>query len=158
MSAHHLPPTFSPNPDHIPEILKDVCNPSLSIQQVADRLQTPIDSLIIWLTRPDIADLLERYECVCARRARLIVANLLPRLVDIVQTIVTGVHEEEQRLASEPPTSQTIIARRAARSLALNGIRLLTRFAHFGRASKMGAPAMKRAALEHVHSNRINTA
>jgi len=157
MSTHHLPPTFSPNPDDIPGILKDLRDPSLSMMQVADRLQTPLDALIVWLTRPDIADLLERYECACARRAGLIVADLLPKLIDMVQSIVTGVHEEDKLLATEPVTPKTTAARRSGRSLALNGIRLLTRFANFGRA-RASTPALTRAAQRGVNMAHTNTA
>jgi len=138
----NLPEVFRPHPEYIPQIMKDVRDPSIPLQHVADRLGTSIESLCIWLSLPHISQMLDQYECACARRIGLIIADQLPTLINMVNTIVTNVHAEERRLAAETPNPRNLEARRSARRLALNAIRLLTRFARFKPASKSrsGAP------------------
>jgi hypothetical protein len=154
MSA--LPEVFRPHPEYISQIMKDVRDPKIPLQHVADRLGTSIESLCIWLSQPHISEMLDQYECACARRIGLIIADQLPNLINMVNTIVTNVHAEEQRLASETPSPKNLEARRSARRLALNAIRLLTRFARFKPKTRSGAPnrtGASQAGASHANTN-----
>lgn len=136
-SAHSL--QFSPSPNDFQQILHDLCDPELSLVQVAERHQAPLPALVAWLAQPDIAQQLDRYESACARRTSLIVASFLPTLVESVRSIVADLQAEAQIAA--PPA-----ARRSARSMTLNAIRILLRFANLG-AAKPRSSARTRADL-----------
>ncbi|MBL8887676.1 MAG: hypothetical protein JNK16_13540 [Phycisphaerales bacterium] len=145
-------PQFSPSPTDFAAIMRDLCDPELSLLQVAERQQTPLAALIAWLATPEISAQLDQYESACARRTSLIVAELLPTLVESVRTIVSDLQAEEEVLARSPDSAATTAARRSARSMVLTGIRILMRFATLGRVAQTKAkpPARRRAALESV--------
>lgn len=144
-----LPCAFRPRPEYVHEILKDIKDPAIPLQHVADRLGTSLESLCIWLTEPHIIELLDKYECACSRRVSLIIADKLPRLIEMVSAIIENVHAEEKRLATEAPSPRTIELRRSARKLALNGIRLLTRFSRLKPASTFTGTAPRTGAARH---------
>ncbi|MGH7244864.1 MAG: hypothetical protein ACREJD_15730 [Phycisphaerales bacterium] len=116
---------FSPAPQHIPAILQLLRDPSLSLIEVAQRAQTSLDALTLWIAQPEIAEQLDRYECACVRRTSLIVADLLPSCVAIVRAMIADIHEEAKRTPADAANPKSQATKRAARQLALGAIRLL---------------------------------
>lgn len=145
-SVHSM--QFSPSPSDFAAIMHDLCDPELSLTQVAERQQTPLTALIAWLAKPEVAAQLDQYESACARRTSLIVADMLPTIVEAVREIVEDLQAEEGMLAQTPDSPAAVAARRSSRSMILTGIRILMRFANLGRASKTKPPARRRAELE----------
>lgn len=143
-------PQFSPSSSDFAAIMRDLCDPKLSLVQVAERHQTPLTSLIAWLATPEISAQLDHYESACARRTSLIVADLLPTLVESVRTIISDLQAEEKVLAQTEVSATSTAARRSARSMILTGIRILTRFTNPGRTaqSKAKPPARRPTDLE----------
>lgn len=139
---------FSPSPNDFAAIMEDLCDPELSLMQVAEQHQTPLNALIAWLAKPEVAAQLDQYESACARRTSLIVADMLPAMVEAVREVVDDLQAEEAVVAQTPDSPAAIAARRSSRSMVLTGIRILMRFANLGRAAKTKTPARGRADLE----------
>ena len=66
---------FDPAPHIAEQILSNIASPDYTIALVAQRANTSIESLTLWLTRPDIAARLDAIESVYSRKARLDVAT-----------------------------------------------------------------------------------
>ena len=75
--AHAQAPAihFSP-PEHITvQILQDLSAPDCSFELIAQKAQTSVVALTLWMTRPDIAARIDALESAFSRRSRLTIAG-----------------------------------------------------------------------------------
>ncbi|MFN9974509.1 MAG: hypothetical protein ACK58T_31920, partial [Phycisphaerae bacterium] len=75
-------PIFSPDETTAAAIIDHYAAQDLTLRDIADKYETTLESLTLWLARPDIAHRLHALESACAARARLVVANNLAAIAN----------------------------------------------------------------------------
>lgn len=120
---------FNP-PDHVVgRILDDVCNPSLSLEDVAQAHEVTLDAFVLWISRPDIQDRLALIATSAALRVRTIATLNLTSAVHCVSSIIKGYQHREHNATRETP--EALAALETLRLNARRAASLLLRLARF---------------------------
>lgn len=97
-------------------LLDALSDPALSMNELAAKLQLPIDQLALVLARPDLAQEIAALESVASIRARLVATSLLPAAAQAARRVLDDFEKEGSD---------------CSRDTALRAIRILLRLANF---------------------------
>lgn len=140
---------FNPPEVIVSKILTDLCRPDASLQDIAERANTTLESLALWMTRPDISARLDSYEAAIARHVRLGILACVPCMIDAGARILREYHEAESDIHG--PAMKTVMTSCRNRQTALDAQKLLLRlYKTFQPASLKGA---SRVGERCIHAN-----
>ncbi len=129
---------FNPPEAIASKILTDLCRPDCSLQDIAERANTTLESLTLWMTRPDISARLDGFEAAIARHARLGILACVPCMIDASARILREYQEAESDIHG--PAMKTVTTSCRNRQTALDAQKLLLRLYHtFQRAAPQRA-------------------
>ena len=132
---------FNPAPPLTAAAIDDLCDPSLSINEIASDLTVSIDALACWITRPDIQEKLANLATAAALRSRLLAALQLPSAVDVISSILKGYTAAENSTTGRDTPEATAL-RESRRTNARRAASLLLRIAryHFELTPRTSSP------------------
>lgn len=110
-------------------LLTALSDPDLSLRDVADRLEIPLDQLSLVLTRSDLAQEVAGLESLAAVRIRLVATSLLPAAAQTAKFIVDDFNSDDSN---------------CPRETALRAVRILLRLANFASGPVAPRPAVPR--------------
>ncbi len=133
------PPPSSPDPLHFhPDattaatIVNELASNETTLRDIADRHDTTLEALTLWMTRPDIAQRLSALESACARRARLTVANSLNAIANTLLHLLAEAKDDHASVHRVPAaTHHAFAARMQSRESARKAANLLLRIARY---------------------------
>ena len=79
---------FSPDPAAAAQVIDDLANPDLSLRDIAQEHGASLESLTLWLARPEIDERIANLESAMARRTRLISHNCFPAVITTLKAIL----------------------------------------------------------------------
>ena len=127
-----MPPalSFNPPPPLAAAILDDLCDPSLSLAEIASAAGIVIEALSAWTIRPDIQEKLAGLATAASFRARLLAALNLPSAVEIIAAALKGCTDDENA-SGRRDTPEAIAARQTRRTESRRAASLLLRIARY---------------------------
>jgi hypothetical protein len=133
-----LPPSspapllFNPTDQTAASIIDDFAAQDLTLRGIADNYSTTLESLTLWLARPDIAQRIHALESACATRARLVVANNLAAIANKLLHLLTESKLDHESIHRVPAaTHHAFAARMQSRESARKTANLLLRIARY---------------------------
>ncbi len=126
------PLPFTPSDQTAAAILDDFAAQDETLRGIADKYSTTLESLTLWLARPDIKERIFALESACAARARLVVANNLAAIANKLLHLLTESkldHESIHRVPAQ--THHSFAARMQSRESARKTANLLLRIARY---------------------------
>ncbi len=123
---------FTPSDQSAAAILDDFASQDHTLRGIAIKYDTTLESLTLWLARPDIAQRLHALESACATRARLVVANNLAAIANKLLHLLDESkldHESIHRVPAATP--HAFAARMQSRESARKTANLLLRIARY---------------------------
>jgi hypothetical protein len=111
-------------------VFADLCNPNVSLLELAESYKTTVEALIAWMSKPDIQQRLTDFQSASAFRTRLVATANLPKAVEALAQIIDAyIFEETKELVS--PSTLAKEQRRRSRETARKASALLIRLARF---------------------------
>jgi hypothetical protein len=92
-------PFFSPTPDQERALLADLCNPTLSLADIADSHKVPLETLSLYLATPQVQARIDLLHNSCAQRNQLAAAHQLHTALSGATTILKSF---ESAAAADP--------------------------------------------------------
>ena len=136
------PLPFSPSHQAAAAIIDDFGAQDLTLRDIADKYETTLELLTLWLARPDIARRLSAFESACATRARLVVANNLAAIANKLLHLLDEAKLDHESIHRVPvATPHAFAARMQSRESARKTANLLLRIARFTPLARTGKPA-----------------
>ncbi|HMN42740.1 MAG TPA: hypothetical protein PKE29_18010, partial [Phycisphaerales bacterium] len=110
---------FEPPPPIAEQILSDAANHTIHLADIAAKAHTSIETLCLWLARPDIAARSDAIEAVVRRRARLAALNTIPEIIEVCATIMERYRRAPDRGPEDykDPRTHAVQIRNAANAL-----------------------------------------
>ncbi|HEX8875564.1 MAG TPA: hypothetical protein VF777_02370 [Phycisphaerales bacterium] len=134
-------PLFSPDETTAAAIINDFAAQDLTLRDIADNYETTLESLTLWLARPDIKERLFALESACAARARLVVANNLAAIANKLLHLLTESKLDHESIHRVPAaTHHAFAARMQSRESARKTANLLLRIARYVPPSPTAPP------------------
>jgi hypothetical protein len=155
-SATDLIPSLTRDQER--QIILDIADPHRSLAGVADSHGLTLESITLWMTRPNIQKRIHAFEAGMAAALRLQVQNYLPLVVDAMKEALRSFRYEEGRIEPNTGDLSHLEQRRRTRETARKISSLLIRLATFGlkgkqtptEASSLDAP-MPTASMPSPH-------
>src|ERR1043165_3963474 len=122
--------SFNPDPPLAAAVLDDLCDPSMSFEDVANHVNCSLDALAAWMTRPDIQERLANLATSAALRARMLAALQLPSAVNTISQILRAYATAEQSAAPRA-TPEAQAHQETQRTSARRAAHLLLRIARY---------------------------
>jgi hypothetical protein len=122
-AARTSPADFNPPPHLADQLLEDAANPNIPLLTIAQNAGITLNTLRLWLARPEISEQLDAIESTLRRRARLKVLHELDNITEACATILERFHRAPDRGSTEdrrPDTelrASSIITRNASNAL-----------------------------------------
>ena len=127
----HLGP-FNPTDERqIADVISCLGDPEHSLASVAERHNTSIQALTLWMQQPEIAARLDALESAFARMLRIQVADALPSVVNTLVEIVRDTLDELAHIPKNPHSVRALEQRSRARETGRKAAHLLVRLARF---------------------------
>ncbi len=125
-------PLFSPDETTAAAIINDFAGQDETLRGIADKYDTTLESLTLWLARPDIKERVHALESACAARARLVVANNLAAIANKLLHLLTESKLDHESIHRVPAaTHHAFAARMQSRESARRTANLLLRIARY---------------------------
>ncbi|MFN9972186.1 MAG: hypothetical protein ACK58T_20080, partial [Phycisphaerae bacterium] len=125
-------PLFCPNDPTAAAIINDFAAQDETLRGIALKYDTTLESLTLWLARPDIKERIFALESACAARARLVVANNLAAIANKLLHLLTESKLDHESIHRVPaPTNHAFAARMQSRESARKTANLLLRIARY---------------------------
>jgi hypothetical protein len=132
LPASPIPLPFTPSDQTAAAILDDFAAQDLTLRGIADKHDTTLEALTLWLARPDIAQRLVALESACAARARLVVANNLAAIANKLLHLLDEAKLDHESIHRVPATTHhAFSARMQSRESARKTANLLLRIARY---------------------------
>lgn len=120
---------FEPDERTAEDIFLRLTDPDESFQDIADRAKTSIETLVAWMTRPDVARRIDVFEAAIARRARLAAFGSVRTAITALRLMLDGFVYDEGHILVNPRDSRAQAQRNRARDIARETASQLIRFA-----------------------------
>jgi hypothetical protein len=126
------PLPFTPSLETTAAIIDDFAAQDETLRGIAIKYETTLESLTLWLARPDIAQRIHALESACATRARLVVANNLAAIANKLLHLLDEAKLDHESIHRVPAaTHHAFAARMQSRESARKTANLLLRIARF---------------------------
>ncbi|MBY0111343.1 MAG: hypothetical protein K2Y21_00870 [Phycisphaerales bacterium] len=123
---------FNPSAATAATIINELASNEITLLDIADRHETTLEALTLWMIRPDIAERLSALEYACARRARLTVANNLNAIANTLLHLLAEAKDDHASVHRVPAaTHHAFAARMQSRESARKSANLLLRIARY---------------------------
>jgi hypothetical protein len=123
---------FNPSATTAATIVNELASNEITLLDIADRHETTLEALTLWMIRPDIAERLNALESACARRARLTVANSLNAIANTLLHLLAEAKDDHASVHRVPAaTHHAFAARMQSRESARKAANLLLRIARY---------------------------
>ncbi|MCC6952305.1 MAG: hypothetical protein IT433_12785 [Phycisphaerales bacterium] len=123
---------FSPDPAQTDALISAIASDfNSSLAGIAEEYNTTLESLTLWMTRPDIAERLDALQSACAARVRLVAANFLPLAVETLRSVLADFRELHCNTLCDTSSPRAIATRARAAENARRAASTLLRLAHF---------------------------
>ena len=130
--SHDPLPIFHPSATTAATIINELASNEITLLDIADRHETTLEALTLWMIRPDIAERLNAFESACARRARLTVANSLNAIANTLLHLLAEAKDDHASVHRVPAaTHHAFAARMQSRESARKAANLLLRIARY---------------------------
>lgn len=111
---------FEPSGEKADALIQWLGSPDVTLRDVAEMHEVSVEALALWMTRPEVVGRLRRIESAATRRTRLIAANYLPAVANMLHAMIIN-HESREHSSEQ--------LRESARETAKSAAALLMRLA-----------------------------
>ncbi len=104
---------FEPSGEKADALIQWLGSPDVTLRDVAEMHEVSVEALALWMARPEVAGRLRRIESAVTRRTRLIAANYLPAVANMLHAMIIN-HESREHSSEQPRESARETAKSAA--------------------------------------------
>ncbi|MCC6951695.1 MAG: hypothetical protein IT433_09645 [Phycisphaerales bacterium] len=123
---------FYPDPAQTDALISAIASDfNSSLAGLAEEYNTTLESLTLWMTRPDVAERLDALQSACAARVRLVAANFLPLAVETLRSVLADFRELHCNALCDTSSPRAMATRARAAENARRAASTLLRLAHF---------------------------
>ncbi len=135
------PPFFNPSPADTDQVLHLFSDPMSSFHEIAERFQTTVPALCLWLSNPTIAQRLADLRSAGAERTRTVAALYMPRTIPVLMRIVEEFNHAAAHRHDDPHDPTTPILQLRERETVRKSVFLLYRLSRFTNTPAQARPA-----------------
>ena len=102
-----------------------------SLAGLAEEYNTSLESLTLWMARPDIAERLDALASACAARVRIVASNFLPLAVESLRSVLADFRDLHSNSLCDTSNPRALATRARAAETARRAASTLLRLANF---------------------------